>query len=91
MNPTSVAKQQRQQEIESAREEVTRLRELVRSLQDGGSAVQSQDSMVPNLGVSLPPSKEVLGKILSVDPPFQAGWCPFICRGLIKDMRRDIQ
>lgn len=80
MNPTSVAKQQRQQEIETAREEVTRLRELVRSLQDGGSAVQSQDSMVPNLSLCLPPSKEVLGKILSVDidPPFQAGWCPLI-------------
>ncbi|CAF98131.1 unnamed protein product, partial [Tetraodon nigroviridis] len=61
MNPTSVAKQQRQQEMETAREEVTRLRELVRSLQEGGSAVQSQDSStVANLGVCLPPSKEVL-------------------------------
>lgn len=76
MNPTSVAKQQRQQEIETAREEVTRLRELVRSLQEGRSAVPSQDSTAPNLGVCLPPSKEVLGKILSVDPLFQAGWCP---------------
>lgn len=90
MNPTSVAKQQRQQEIETAREEVTRLRELVRSLQDGGSAAQSQDSMMPNLDVCLLPSKEVLGKILSVAPPFQAGWCPFICRALIKDMRRAV-
>ncbi|TNM85308.1 hypothetical protein fugu_007579 [Takifugu bimaculatus] len=61
MNPTSVAKQQRQQEMETIQEEVTRLRELVRSLQDGGSLVQSQDdSIVPNLGLGLPPSKEVL-------------------------------
>uniref|UniRef100_A0A3B4UPR0 Mitotic spindle assembly checkpoint protein MAD1 n=1 Tax=Seriola dumerili TaxID=41447 RepID=A0A3B4UPR0_SERDU len=43
MNPTSVAKQQRQQEVESLREEVTHLRELVRSLQDGGALVHSQD------------------------------------------------
>lgn len=66
MNPTTVAKQQRQQEVEALREEVTHLRELVRSLQDGGSLLHSQDdSSVPNpsLGFSLPPSKEVQGKI----------------------------
>ncbi|TWW58915.1 Mitotic spindle assembly checkpoint protein MAD1 [Takifugu flavidus] len=64
MNPTSVAKQQRQQEMETIQEEVTRLRELVRSLQDGGSLVQSQDdSIVPNLGLGLPPSKEVLAQL----------------------------
>lgn len=86
MNPTSVAKQQRQQDVESAREEVTRLRELVRSLQDGGSAVQSQDSSTAaNLGACLPPPKEVLGKILGAGPPFQAGRCPFTGRGLIID------
>lgn len=78
MNPTSVAKQQRQQEMETIQEEVTRLRELVRSLQDGGSLVQSQeDSIVPNLGLGLPPSKEVLGKTLGVDPPSQPRWGPF--------------
>uniref|UniRef100_A0A8C4HZ42 Mitotic spindle assembly checkpoint protein MAD1 n=1 Tax=Dicentrarchus labrax TaxID=13489 RepID=A0A8C4HZ42_DICLA len=63
MNPTTVAKQQRQQEVEALREEVTRLRELVRSLQDGGALVHSQDDSsmhTPNLGLSLPPSKEVL-------------------------------
>uniref|UniRef100_A0A8D3BKH6 Mitotic spindle assembly checkpoint protein MAD1 n=1 Tax=Scophthalmus maximus TaxID=52904 RepID=A0A8D3BKH6_SCOMX len=43
MNPTSVAKQQRQQEVDALREEVTHLRELVRSLQDGGALVHSQD------------------------------------------------
>lgn len=59
MNPTAVAKQQRQQEMESLQEEVTRLRELVRSLQDGGA--QDESSMLtPNLSLSLPPSKEVL-------------------------------
>uniref|UniRef100_A0A8C4I197 Mitotic spindle assembly checkpoint protein MAD1 n=1 Tax=Dicentrarchus labrax TaxID=13489 RepID=A0A8C4I197_DICLA len=52
MNPTTVAKQQRQQEVEALREEVTRLRELVRSLQDGGALVHSQDDSsmhTPNL------------------------------------------
>ncbi|XP_074519242.1 mitotic spindle assembly checkpoint protein MAD1 [Halichoeres trimaculatus] len=63
MNPTSVAKQQRQQEVESLREEVTSLRELVRSLQEGGALVHSQDDssmQISGLGLSLPPSKEVL-------------------------------
>ncbi|XP_035516351.1 mitotic spindle assembly checkpoint protein MAD1 isoform X2 [Morone saxatilis] len=63
MNPTTVAKQQRQQEVEALREEVTRLRELVRSLQDGGALVHSQDDSsmhTPSFGLSLPPSKEVL-------------------------------
>lgn len=63
MNPTTVAKQQRQQDVEALREEVTRLRELVRSLQDGGATVHSQDDSsmhASSLGLSLPPSKEVL-------------------------------
>ncbi|KAF1394746.1 hypothetical protein PFLUV_G00004360 [Perca fluviatilis] len=63
MNPTSVAKQQRQQDVEALQEEVTRLRELVRSLQDGGAMVHSQDDSsmhAPSLGLSFPPSKEVL-------------------------------
>ncbi|KAI3352507.1 hypothetical protein L3Q82_005459 [Scortum barcoo] len=63
MNPTTVAKQQRQQEFEALQEEVTRLRELVRSLQDGGAVIHSQDDSsihAPGLGLSLPPSKEVL-------------------------------
>lgn len=63
MNPTTVAKQQRQQDVETLREEVTRLRELVRSLQDGGAMVHSVDDssmLSPSLGLSLPPSKEVL-------------------------------
>lgn len=59
MNPTAVAKEQQQQEMESLREEVTRLRELVCSLQDGGA--QDDGSMpTPNLSLGLPPSKEVL-------------------------------
>ncbi|XP_020498879.1 mitotic spindle assembly checkpoint protein MAD1 [Labrus bergylta] len=63
MNPTSVAKQQRQQEVECLREEVTSLRELVRMLREGGDAVHSQDEssmQVSGLSLSLPPSKEVL-------------------------------
>lgn len=66
INPTSAAKQQRQQEVESLQEEVTRLRELVRSLQDGGTlGLSHDDSSMKNasLSLSLPPSKEVLGKI----------------------------
>ncbi|KAM4585391.1 mitotic spindle assembly checkpoint protein MAD1 isoform 1-T2 [Odontesthes bonariensis] len=63
MNPTTVAKQQRQQEVEALGEEVKRLRELVRSLQDGGAAVHSHDDSSvynPSHSLSLPPSKEVL-------------------------------
>lgn len=60
MNPTAIAKQERQQEVEALREEVTRLRDLVRSLQSGGAVGHSQDDMH---SLSLPPSKEVLGKI----------------------------
>ncbi|KAM9363179.1 mitotic spindle assembly checkpoint protein MAD1 [Symphorus nematophorus] len=63
MNPTTVAKQQRHQEVEALREEVTRLRELVRSVHDGSTLVHSQDDSsmhASSLGLSLPPSKEVL-------------------------------
>ncbi|KAM4603748.1 mitotic spindle assembly checkpoint protein MAD1 [Polymixia lowei] len=63
MNPTSVAKQQRQQETEELREEVTRLREHLRSLQEGGALAHSKDDAsthAPNLSLSLPPSQEVL-------------------------------
>ncbi|KAF7661647.1 hypothetical protein LDENG_00257180 [Lucifuga dentata] len=63
MNPTSVAKQQRQQEVEALREEVTRLREHVRSLQDAGAVVHAQDDAsmhTPSISFSLPPSQEVL-------------------------------
>ncbi|XP_037545734.1 mitotic spindle assembly checkpoint protein MAD1 [Nematolebias whitei] len=63
INPTSAAKQQRQQEVESLQEEVARLRELVRSLQDGGMVGLSHDDSSmknPSLSFSLPPSKEVL-------------------------------
>uniref|UniRef100_A0A3B5A7N9 Mitotic spindle assembly checkpoint protein MAD1 n=1 Tax=Stegastes partitus TaxID=144197 RepID=A0A3B5A7N9_9TELE len=43
MNPTAAAKQERQQEVDTLRDEVAHLRELVRSLQGGGAAVHSQD------------------------------------------------
>lgn len=74
MNPTTVAKQQRQQEVDALREEVTRLRELVRSLQDGGALVHSQDESslhTSSLSLSLPPSKEVLGKIYNTHTHLQ--------------------
>uniref|UniRef100_A0A3Q0QNZ4 Mitotic spindle assembly checkpoint protein MAD1 n=1 Tax=Amphilophus citrinellus TaxID=61819 RepID=A0A3Q0QNZ4_AMPCI len=61
MNPTTIAKQERQQEVEALREEVTRLRDLVRSLQSGGTVGHSQDDTHnPSFSLSLPPSKEVL-------------------------------
>uniref|UniRef100_A0A3Q3LM55 Mitotic spindle assembly checkpoint protein MAD1 n=1 Tax=Mastacembelus armatus TaxID=205130 RepID=A0A3Q3LM55_9TELE len=63
MNPTTVAKQQRQQEVDVLRHEVTHLRELVRSLQDGNALVHSQDDASvhsSSLSINLPPSKEVL-------------------------------
>lgn len=58
MNPTAVAKQQRQQDVDALREEVALLRELVRSLQGGGAAAHTQDAAAA--GLVLPPSKEVL-------------------------------
>ncbi|XP_072318715.1 mitotic spindle assembly checkpoint protein MAD1 [Eucyclogobius newberryi] len=57
MNPTAVAKQERQQEVDSLREEVTRLRELLRSMQESGAP---DEGSVLGLSLSLPPSKEVL-------------------------------
>ncbi|XP_068607328.1 mitotic spindle assembly checkpoint protein MAD1 isoform X1 [Brachionichthys hirsutus] len=61
MNPTAVAKQQRQQEVEALREEVARLGELVRSLQEGGARVHSQGHAgVHASGLGLLASKEVL-------------------------------
>lgn len=62
MNPTTVAKQQRQQEVEALREEVTHLRELVRSLQDLGRSPEDPRLHISNLSLSLPPSKEVQGR-----------------------------
>lgn len=57
LNPTSVAKQQRVEEAESLREEVSRLRDLLRSVQEGGA--QDENSAL-GMSLSLPPSKEVL-------------------------------
>ncbi|XP_008301747.1 mitotic spindle assembly checkpoint protein MAD1 [Stegastes partitus] len=62
MNPTAAAKQERQQEVDTLRDEVAHLRELVRSLQGGGAAVHSQDDSsihAASLSLNLPPSKEV--------------------------------
>lgn len=64
VNPTAIAKQERQQEVEALRQEVTRLRDLVRSLQSGGAVGHSQDDTHnPSFSLSLAPSKEVLGKM----------------------------
>lgn len=60
MNPIADAKQQQQQKAQAVQEELTALRERVRPRQDGDS---QEDSSIHNLGLNLPPSKEVLGKI----------------------------
>lgn len=58
MNPTADAKQQ--QKAQALQEELTALRERVRPRQDGDS---QEDSSMHNLGLNLPPSKEVRGEI----------------------------
>ncbi|KAM4750093.1 mitotic spindle assembly checkpoint protein MAD1 isoform 1-T2 [Anableps anableps] len=61
LNPTTEAKQQRRQEVEAIREELTCLRELVRSFQEGGMVSQDDSSIhTPGFSINLPPSKEVL-------------------------------
>uniref|UniRef100_A0A8C5FY69 Mitotic spindle assembly checkpoint protein MAD1 n=1 Tax=Gouania willdenowi TaxID=441366 RepID=A0A8C5FY69_GOUWI len=50
MNPTSVAKQQRQQEVEALEEEIKHLRELVCSLQGGGAVAHSGSSSDREVG-----------------------------------------
>ncbi|XP_061087210.1 mitotic spindle assembly checkpoint protein MAD1 isoform X2 [Conger conger] len=54
MNPTSLAKQERQDEAEKLREECQRLREHVRTLQAGGAVAAEEGAF------NLPPSQEVL-------------------------------
>ncbi|XP_064178576.1 mitotic spindle assembly checkpoint protein MAD1 isoform X2 [Anguilla rostrata] len=54
MNPTSLAKQERQDEAEQLREECRRLREHVRTLQAGGAVAAEEGAL------NLPPSQEVL-------------------------------
>ncbi|XP_054634480.1 mitotic spindle assembly checkpoint protein MAD1 isoform X2 [Dunckerocampus dactyliophorus] len=58
MNPTSEAKQQRQEEIESLRQEVDHLRDVVRKLQEGGHS--QLDALLHSANLTLPPPKEVL-------------------------------
>ncbi|XP_032419533.1 mitotic spindle assembly checkpoint protein MAD1 [Xiphophorus hellerii] len=61
LNPTAEAKQQLRQEAGAVQEELTRLRELVRSYQEGGVASQDDSSIhTPGFSITLPPSKEVL-------------------------------
>uniref|UniRef100_A0A3Q2NWS4 Mitotic spindle assembly checkpoint protein MAD1 n=1 Tax=Fundulus heteroclitus TaxID=8078 RepID=A0A3Q2NWS4_FUNHE len=52
LNPTTEAKQQRQKEVEDVREELNRLRELVRSFQEGGMVAQD-DSRIHTSGLNL--------------------------------------
>lgn len=78
MNPTTVAKQKRQEETEALREEMRELRERVHSLQDGGASVQSQDDSSVHsfrLRLGLPPSREVLGKICNMVLHLQTDLC----------------
>ncbi|KAJ8391873.1 hypothetical protein AAFF_G00084890, partial [Aldrovandia affinis] len=54
LNPTSLAKQERQDDVEKLREECQRLREHVRSLQAGGAVATEEGAF------NLPPSQEVV-------------------------------
>ncbi|XP_064818220.1 mitotic spindle assembly checkpoint protein MAD1-like [Oncorhynchus masou masou] len=58
LNPTSMAKQQRVEEVEALRAEVECLRERLRSLQTGGAV--SLAAAAGETSLSLPPSQEVL-------------------------------
>nr|XP_057947621.1 mitotic spindle assembly checkpoint protein MAD1 [Doryrhamphus excisus]XP_057947622.1 mitotic spindle assembly checkpoint protein MAD1 [Doryrhamphus excisus]XP_057947624.1 mitotic spindle assembly checkpoint protein MAD1 [Doryrhamphus excisus] len=58
MNPTSEAKQQRQEEMDSLRQEVDHLRDMVRKLQEGGHS--QLDALMQSANLTLPPPKEVL-------------------------------
>ncbi|XP_052367140.1 mitotic spindle assembly checkpoint protein MAD1 [Oncorhynchus keta] len=58
LNPTSMAKQQRVEEVEALRAEVECLRERLRSLQTGGAIPLA--AAAGEASLSLPPSQEVL-------------------------------
>uniref|UniRef100_A0A8K9X2C0 Mitotic spindle assembly checkpoint protein MAD1 n=1 Tax=Oncorhynchus mykiss TaxID=8022 RepID=A0A8K9X2C0_ONCMY len=58
LNPTSMAKQQRVEEVEALRAEVECLRERLRSLQTGGAIPLA--AAAGETSLSLPPSQEVL-------------------------------
>ncbi|XP_045566424.1 mitotic spindle assembly checkpoint protein MAD1 isoform X3 [Salmo salar] len=68
LNPTSMAKQQRVEEVEALRAEVECLREHLRSLQTGGAVPLA--AAAGETSLSLPPSQEVL------DLPSPAGSDP---------------
>ncbi|XP_051939979.1 mitotic spindle assembly checkpoint protein MAD1 isoform X2 [Hippocampus zosterae] len=59
MNPTAVAKRQWQQESEALRQEVERLRHVVRKVQEGGHGADAD--------LSLPPPKEVLDLLKQIE------------------------
>ncbi|XP_077574300.1 mitotic spindle assembly checkpoint protein MAD1 [Stigmatopora nigra] len=58
MNPTAIAKQQRQQDTEALRQEVEHLRDVVRKVQEGNSGAKV-DAALHSANLTLPPSKEV--------------------------------
>ncbi|XP_077427154.1 mitotic spindle assembly checkpoint protein MAD1 isoform X3 [Vanacampus margaritifer] len=66
MNPTAAAKQQRQQESEALRQEVDRLRDVVRKVQEGGRGADV-DAALHSANLSLPPPKEVLDLLKQIE------------------------
>lgn len=58
MNPTSIAKQQRSEEVEQLRVECQRLRERLRKIEASGGMTTDDTTLI------IPPSQEILGKYL---------------------------
>lgn len=55
LNPTSVAKQERAEEVEQLKVECERLRERLRKMEAGGAITSDDTTLI------IPPSQEILG------------------------------
>lgn len=56
MNPTSIAKQHRTEEVEQLRAECQRLRDRLRKIEAGGAMPTDDTTLI------IPPSQEILGE-----------------------------
>lgn len=60
MNPTSIAKQQRAEDVEQLRLECQLLRDRIRKIEAGGGVTTDDTTLI------IPPSQEILGKYLFI-------------------------